>query len=282
MQTLTRIIALVSLLALDSAVLAQTAAPEAQGGGAPADAKARELYLRGDALYAQGEYAQAIDAFKQAHELSGRPLLLFNLANAYERNGDYAQAADALRRYTPTAPDSERGILERRIENLEGRARAAADAAPEPVAQPEPAPQPAAVATAPQPDPAPASASPPPADTSAEVEPASDTMSTLAWTLTVGGGVLMLAGTAAAVVALDARAEAEESCVAATCRGEARDAVDRDANASLLADIGLFGGAATAAAGLIMLWTLGPSETAQHARLQVGRDSLQLGYASTF
>ncbi len=61
------------------------------------DARARELYLQGDREYQAGRYEQAVAAFQEAYRLSGRPLLLFNLANAYERLGRYAEALEALR-----------------------------------------------------------------------------------------------------------------------------------------------------------------------------------------
>ncbi|MEO0602867.1 MAG: tetratricopeptide repeat protein [Myxococcota bacterium] len=64
-----------------------------------ADARARELFLEGDAHYAAGRYEEAEKRFLEAYELSGRPVLLFNLANVYERLSDYEAAADCLRRY---------------------------------------------------------------------------------------------------------------------------------------------------------------------------------------
>ena len=87
-----------------------------------ADQRARELYLRGDALYAEGLYGAAIELFLESYNLSGRPLLLFNLANAYERAGRYGEAAQALRAYEPHAMPDEREAIAGRLTRLEAQA----------------------------------------------------------------------------------------------------------------------------------------------------------------
>ncbi len=85
------------------------------------DARARELYDNGEILYAEGRYEDAIVAFEEAYRLSGRPLLLFNMANAQERLGRWREALDTLSRYRVYAGADERDTLDRRIANLERR-----------------------------------------------------------------------------------------------------------------------------------------------------------------
>ncbi|MCA9577818.1 MAG: tetratricopeptide repeat protein [Polyangiales bacterium] len=79
------------------------------------DARARELYVLGDEFYANGRYEAAEEAFAEAYRLSGRPLLLFNLANAQERSGRWREAAENLRRYRASAPPSEYAALDARL-----------------------------------------------------------------------------------------------------------------------------------------------------------------------
>jgi tetratricopeptide (TPR) repeat protein len=85
------------------------------------DSKARLLFDNGAMLYEEGRYEDAIAAWQRAYELSPRPLLVFNIANAFERQGDWYRAHDALNRYRAFAPMDERPILDRRIHSLENR-----------------------------------------------------------------------------------------------------------------------------------------------------------------
>jgi tetratricopeptide (TPR) repeat protein len=93
--------------------------------------QAKALFEESTELYARGSYAEAAERLERAYELSGRAVLLFNLANAYERNGDFELAAQRLRRYLPNAPTAEQSFLRLRIatleERLEEKRRAAAE-----------------------------------------------------------------------------------------------------------------------------------------------------------
>ena|SRR6266850_2241403 len=68
-------------------------------------AKAKALYDEGLRHYNVAEYTQAIDAWKQAYLLSKKPLLLFNIAQAYRLSGDCAQALTFYDSYTRDEPD---------------------------------------------------------------------------------------------------------------------------------------------------------------------------------
>lgn len=92
--------------------LAQSAEDEEQ---------AKALYGQGEAAYADEEYEQALKYWQAAYDLSGRPLILYNMASAYEKLGRYPEAISALDEYWRFAPESERGIIERRIKSLEAK-----------------------------------------------------------------------------------------------------------------------------------------------------------------
>jgi len=107
-----------------------------------ADERARELYLRGDRLYAEGSYDEAVIAFEQAYELSRRPALLYDMANALERLGRYEEALHRLNQYIPSAPEHQRETVLKRIRSIEARAEEQRqretddDSAPQPAASP--------------------------------------------------------------------------------------------------------------------------------------------------
>jgi len=85
------------------------------------DRRARELYENGALLYEEGDYENAVVAWKQAHEISERPLLLYNIANALERIGEWAEAFDYLNQYRAFAKADERDALDRRMRSIERR-----------------------------------------------------------------------------------------------------------------------------------------------------------------
>jgi hypothetical protein len=119
-----RIAACAALVLLSSAAAHAQNAPStgATATELSADERARELYLRGDRLYAEGNYDGAISAWRDAYTLSQRPALLYDLANALERLGRYEEALHYLNLYAPNAPDHQRHIVLKRIHALEGRA----------------------------------------------------------------------------------------------------------------------------------------------------------------
>lgn len=182
-----------------------------------ADQRARELYENGAVLYEEGRYEDAVAAWEEAWRLSGRPLLLYNMANAMERLGRWEEAMDLLNRYRAYAPADERDVLDRRIRNIERRA----------VEQ-------EVVAAAVRPEAA-----------RVPLVPVA-----LGATAAVGLGV----GAGFAGVALAARAEAAERCVAVDgeryCPADAADALARDRRASAVADVALAVGTVAGATGL--------------------------------
>jgi tetratricopeptide (TPR) repeat protein len=125
------------LLALLLAVArAQEPAP------ADPDAEARLLYENGERLYDEGRYEEAITAFRAAYDLSHRPALLYNVANAYERLGRLQDAIDALNGYRIYAPPDQQDVLLARVQALERRLDEERAAAPAPAPTPPPPPPP--------------------------------------------------------------------------------------------------------------------------------------------
>lgn len=213
------------LVCLLSAALAAdpVSLPEAPPAGytpSPADdARARELYENGAMLYDEGRYEDAVAAWTEAYRLSGRPLLLFNMANASERLGRYAEAMALLSRYRAYAPSEEREILDRRIRNIEARLDDEPAAAP-----PTTAPAPATAATS---------------------EPEEERRRIRVLPIVLGGvGVVGLgAGTGFGVAALGARDQAALGCVTidgvTTCDDSASAALTADKRSSLAADLSM-------------------------------------------
>jgi tetratricopeptide (TPR) repeat protein len=66
-------------------------------------AKAKQLYDEGLRHYQLAEYTQAIDAWKQAYMISKKPLLLFNIGQAYRLSGDCTHAMTFYENYTDAA-----------------------------------------------------------------------------------------------------------------------------------------------------------------------------------
>jgi tetratricopeptide (TPR) repeat protein len=89
------------------------------------DEAARVHFQSGTRYFDRGEYEAAIREFSAAHELSGRPQLLYNLYLAHERLGQYPEAAETLAGYLEQVEEIEsRERLELRLENLRRRVAA--------------------------------------------------------------------------------------------------------------------------------------------------------------
>lgn len=207
-------------------------APAAHAQDDATEARAKELYENGAALYEEGRYEEAILAWEEAYRLSSRPVLLFNIANAYERLGRYDEAIDALSRYRAFAKAEERESLDRRMQNLERRrdeARAAAAATQ--VAQPT------------QPTPTPTT--PAPAAKSGGPSP-------LPFVIMGAGVAGVGVGAVFGARSLSAGAEAEALCVgeALLCSSEAGPYLDSAKRSALIADVSLITGAVLVVGGL--------------------------------
>jgi hypothetical protein len=93
-------------------------------GAAPAAAQdARTHFMRGQAAYDMGDYATAAREWETAYSMDARPLLQYNLAQAYERLGQLSEAIRAYETYAGSAEnDPERMVAARaRIAALRDR-----------------------------------------------------------------------------------------------------------------------------------------------------------------
>lgn len=214
-------------------VLSLCATPSFAQRARASDERARELYLLGDDLYSQGRYEEALAAFEESYQLSERPLLLFNIANAQERSGQWQGAIESLERYLPHADEAERSRVESRIESLRRRVERleAMQQVPEPD-EPDVTPEP--------PD-----------------EPEEEPRSLAGPLVLATGGALLAGGVVSAILAKGARDALESDCTVVDGRRLCPDTSagdrDRDLRASVFADI-LF--VASAAAVGVGLWLL--------------------------
>src|SRR5438105_2670 len=109
------------VLVVSFAPCAWTSHADAQTKPERADQRARELFVKGDAAYAEARYEDALAAFQDAYELSGRPQLLFNIANALERLGRLPEAVDALEKYLASGKVKDQAVVQARLTNLKKR-----------------------------------------------------------------------------------------------------------------------------------------------------------------
>ena len=95
----------------------------ALSSAAAAQDDARTLFQRGQVAYSQGDYDAAISEWTQAYGLDPRPLLQWNLAQAYERLGQLDAAATALNLYLEHADPADEHQADARARLAAIRAR---------------------------------------------------------------------------------------------------------------------------------------------------------------
>ncbi len=66
--------------------------------------QAKAFFVEGRAKYAAGEFAEALDAFRQANTLAPHPLMLFNIAQVFEAMDDLPAAIEQYSQYLATNP----------------------------------------------------------------------------------------------------------------------------------------------------------------------------------
>lgn len=133
-------------------------------GQATPDDLARRHFESGAAYLEESDYANALQAFEKAFELSKRPAILINLATVQERMGDLKAAIAALDKYLELAPEGEhRGTVELRRANLQKRLDAGEGVVEPPPKEPPTPPKPAPIVPPkPAPKPGPRQDAPPP------------------------------------------------------------------------------------------------------------------------
>jgi tetratricopeptide (TPR) repeat protein len=256
-------LALVPLLGL--AMFLLPGAHEAHAQGKPdkpaVEARAKELFAKGDAAYAEGRYEEALAAFQEAYALSTRPQLLFNVSNALERLGRYAEAVDALEKYLASGKARDRDVVQKRLANLKKRVdeqkkeqdRAAKDEEERKAKEAEERKKADADAAARAPALAPTTL--PPREGPSRAVPI---------VLIGAGAAALAAGGVFGILTLSARSEASKGCTKASagslCTGDVRSALDREKTFGLVTDIALASGIVLAGVGIYLLVSSGGDE----------------------
>ena len=113
------------------------AAPAARAGGDERVDSYRAAVARGQEAFDEGRYAIARAEFRAAYEIHAEPVLLFNIASTYRREGELSRAIELYREFLSRAPSHARADLARQtIRELEDEI-ALREAAPAPVLVPE-------------------------------------------------------------------------------------------------------------------------------------------------
>jgi tetratricopeptide (TPR) repeat protein len=91
------------------------AAPPVHAQDADTD-EARGAFQAGEAAYRAGRFAEALDYFTRAYELTHEPDLLYNIATVQDRLRHDREAIEAYRAYLDARPDSsDRANIEARV-----------------------------------------------------------------------------------------------------------------------------------------------------------------------
>ncbi len=81
--------------------------------------RALDLFDRSEVAYQKGQFAEAARLLREAYVLQKEPVLLYNLARAYEGLGDLASAAKAYEDFLAVQPDAkDKGAIQQRIATL--------------------------------------------------------------------------------------------------------------------------------------------------------------------
>jgi tetratricopeptide (TPR) repeat protein len=127
--------------ALWVATLAYAVPAAAQSPTQADEEAAKAHFLAGQAYYEQANYTDAVKEFNEAHRLSKRPDLWYNVSVCYERLRRWDDAIAALQQYLQERPNAaDRGVIESRIAHFTERRDAdqAQAATPPPIAAPPP------------------------------------------------------------------------------------------------------------------------------------------------
>lgn len=248
---LIRAVATVPVLALGLAVPAHAQQQPPERPVREEDARARELFLEGEAHYAAGRYELAAERYLQAYELSQRPELLFNLGNAYERMGEYEKAADYLRRYADSPRARDVVSVRERVRRLE--AAAAAEKRRTEQAQEEARPR---------------QVEPPVTQPATSQREDEDGGNAASWWL-IGSGVAAVSTVVFGLLATNAGNNAAEDCTETSggrplCRDTASSALTQETVFAISADVSAIAAVVTAGVGIYLLFQ-GDDEKASSA-----------------
>ena len=258
-----------------SAQPSEPVAPEKDAVSEDAEAEAKRLYGEADAHYAAGRYDKAIESFRKAYELSNKAALLFNIANAYERNGDYQEAADYLSRYAESSVATDISSIKERIKRLETNA---AEKLQREIDEKNRAKEkdeaPPVVNTTPTGPKRPI------------IEPArsGETRSrTSAWVLLGVGAAIVTGGVVTGVVSRSIGNDARDLCSGDNvCPDDASSDLDRERNLGIAADITMGVGVLTAGVGLYLLLRADRGNDSKALAFTPSSDGASVSYVGRF
>jgi tetratricopeptide (TPR) repeat protein len=216
------VIAVAALCSMPHATLAQ-----------PAREEALDLFEQAEDRYREGDLTGAIELLTRARSLHPEPVLLYNLARAYEGLGRFDEALEAYRQYLVEHPEArDRGAIERRITSLSAeleerrRLEQARDARPsgEPDGRDGSTP-------------------------AARSDSLDDGPGALPWVVAGVGVAALGAGVVVAFVAEGKRGDAEDDPFHATARESFRDAQ----SIATVANVLIVGGGIVTAVGIVWL-----------------------------
>lgn len=209
--------------------------------------RARQLFDNGKRLYLEGSYDPAIAAFNQAYALSGDPLLLYNIAQAYDRADRFDEAIEYFEYYRAFAPPDESEALGEKVDSLRRRKlKAAADAAEDDT---EPTP------TAPPPDattPEPSDPAPTPVDDEPD-KPRVFGPAAIALTIVSVAGLATGAGLGVTSRRRSDDADGKCNDSPVLCPPEAESDLDASRNLGIGADVSFAIGAAAGVAAIVII-----------------------------
>jgi tetratricopeptide (TPR) repeat protein len=217
-------------------VEAQTAA-EAPG---TMDAEGRLLFEAGRRAFEDGRFEDALARFREAHRLTQRPQLLYNVGRALDALRRDAEALSLFKAYLAALPEADnRREVEARIATLHGLLleERSDRAAPDAAARLDGPSSPAAT----------------PAD---EATPAGTTRPAWAGALSLGGLAVALAGAIPAALAMSTRSSLDGLCAPdGACPEAARSLLTRGQLEAGAADV-LFAAGGALALGFGLVWLL--------------------------
>ncbi len=237
----------------------------------PYDAGARSHFQVGANLYDEGEFEAAAREFEEAHRLSGRPQLLYNVYLANRDAGQPEKALEALQRYLASGVEIQnREQLEAKLQALKRQVeRERAASSPPPPAQPITSPgddNPQTTESTAEEEKKGAVEEPPTEtpERDAYEEPVSDEDQSesdsiiLPIALIAGGGALIVGGVVTGVLALGAQSDLESLCPDHECHAgldesKPKDAADRSQTFATVTDLLFIGGAVVTGVGVTLL-----------------------------
>ena len=201
-------------------------------------ARALELFDKSVVSYDSGRFAEAAALLEEAYATFPEPVLLYNLARAYQESGELAKSIDAYERFLAADPEvKDRGGIEQRIvalrEQLRAAERAKADTATnQPQAKPNPTKAPVAAVA--------------PGSASAPHDPGTAQSASIApWIVAGVGAAALGAGVVLGIVANSRHESAKDEPVAK----KAASLQDQAEDYALAANVALVAGGVLATAG---------------------------------